>query len=153
MGCCNSVPTAPDVIIPDPLEQEGCTFSLKSAGMMSKVSVCRGDSQQLLHIFFLSLRFFTVVYTNYSHNNNVPTHRIILLTKENQQMKTRTNGSSWTNLDHSGEEIASSILRTLKGEATKKSQTRVRFHGMPPSMTSQSSRSSTRWVSAVVKRK
>ena len=35
MGCCNSAPTAPENIIPDPGEAEPCTFSLKSAGMMS----------------------------------------------------------------------------------------------------------------------
>ena len=35
MGCCNSVPTAPDVIIPDPAEGEACTFALKKAGMMT----------------------------------------------------------------------------------------------------------------------
>ena len=35
MGCCESAPTAPEVIIPDPGETEACTFSIKSAGMMS----------------------------------------------------------------------------------------------------------------------
>ena len=39
MGCCESAPTAPEVIIPDPGEQEACTFSIiKSAGMMSSGS-------------------------------------------------------------------------------------------------------------------
>ena len=36
MGCCESTPTAPDVIIPDPGETEACVFTLKSMGMMSK---------------------------------------------------------------------------------------------------------------------
>jgi len=36
MGCCNSAPAAPDVVMPDPMEGEACTFSLKKAGMMSR---------------------------------------------------------------------------------------------------------------------
>merc|ERR1711916_180201 len=35
MGCCSSVPVAPDNIIPDPGDAEQCTFTLKSAGMLS----------------------------------------------------------------------------------------------------------------------
>ena len=36
LGACELAPTAPEVIIPDPGEQEACTFSIiKSAGMMS----------------------------------------------------------------------------------------------------------------------
>ena len=36
MGCCTSAPAAPEVIIPDPAEDEECTFTLKSMGMMSR---------------------------------------------------------------------------------------------------------------------
>ena len=45
MGCCESTPAAPEVIIPDPGEQEECTFSIKSAGMMSSDYLAyQGDS-------------------------------------------------------------------------------------------------------------
>ena len=39
MGCCESTPDAPEIIIPDPGDTECCTFSVESAGMMSNDSI------------------------------------------------------------------------------------------------------------------
>ena len=47
MGCCESTPTAPEVILPDPGEDEACEFTLKKAGMISSDYLCyQGDTTE-----------------------------------------------------------------------------------------------------------
>jgi len=57
MGCCESIPDAPEEIIPDPGEVEQCTFSVASMGMMSNDYVVYKGSEsgdKNLRWFFLN---------------------------------------------------------------------------------------------------